>query len=200
MAVAIDSVLEYATLIFKSLPKNLGGLGYIQGIVFDESYNIVTILHMPALIERSKRLTDIDLKVRYAGGRKMDRCVLVVDDSLNSREIQKSILEAAGYGVVMSGDGIEALEKLHSQEVHLIVSDIDMPRMDGFTLIENVKRDESLRRIPVVVVSNYDDAESSERALKLGAASYIVKSDFDRTNLVEVVDRLIGHPGEIHGQ
>jgi chemotaxis protein histidine kinase CheA len=200
MAVAIDSVLEYATLIFKSLPKNLEGLGYIQGIVFDESYNIVTILHMPALIERSKRLTDIDLKVRYAGGRKMDRCVLVVDDSLNSREIQKSILEAAGYGVLTSQDGIEALEKLRSQEVHLIISDIDMPRMDGFTLIENVKRDESLRRIPVVVVSNYEDAESSERALKLGAASYIVKSEFDRTNLVEVVDRLIGHPGETNGR
>lgn len=200
MAVAIDSVLEYATLIFKSLPKNLGGLGYIQGIVFDESYNIVTILHMPALIERSKRLTDIDLKARYAGARKMDRCVLVVDDSLNSREIQKSILEAAGYGVVTSQDGIEALERLHTQDVHLIITDISMPRMDGFTLMENVKRDEALRRIPVVVVSNFDDAETSERALRLGAASYIVKSDFDRTNLVEVVDRLIGHSGDSHGR
>lgn len=200
MAVAIDSVLEYATLIFKSLPKNLGGLGYIQGIVFDESYNIVTILHMPALIERSKRLTDIDLKARFAGGRKMDRCVLVVDDSLNSRDIQKSILEAAGYGVITSQDGIEALEKLHSLEVHLVITDISMPRMDGFTLMENVKRDETLRRIPVVVVSNFDDAGSSERALKLGAASYIIKSEFDRTNLVEVVDRLIGHPGETNGR
>ncbi|MBP7584938.1 MAG: response regulator [Spirochaetes bacterium] len=200
MAVAIDSVLEYATLIFKSLPENLAGIACIQGIVFDESYNIVTILHMPALIERSKRLTDMDLKTRYAGARKRDRFVLVVDDSLNSREIQKSILEAAGYGVVTAQDGIEALEKLHGQDVHLVITDISMPRMDGFTLMENVKRDESLRRLPVVVVSNYDDAETSERALKLGAASYIVKSDFDRTNLVEVVDRLIGSPGESHGR
>ena len=124
----------------------------------------------------------------------------MVDDSLNSREIQKSILEAAGYGVITAQDGIEALEKLHGQDVHLVITDISMPRMDGFTLMENVKRDESLRRLPVVVVSNYDDAETSQRALKLGAASYIVKSDFDRTNLVEVVDRLIGGPGESHGR
>jgi DNA-binding NarL/FixJ family response regulator len=64
--------------------------------------------------------------------------------------------------------------------------------MDGFTLMENLKRDEVLGSIPIVVVSNFDDGETSRRALALGAASYIIKSEFDRNNLVEVVEKLIG--------
>ncbi len=116
----------------------------------------------------------------------------MTDDSLNSREIQKSILEAAGYEVLTARDGIEALDILRARDIDIVITDINMPRMDGFTLMENIKRDESLGRIPVVVVSNYDDGETSRRAMALGAASYIVKSEFDRNNLVEVVEKLIG--------
>lgn len=199
IGVAVDSVLEYVTLIYKPLPESVRGIEYIQGIVFDERYDIVSILHMPALIERAKRLSDIDLKSRYAGGGRRDRRVLVVDDSLNSREIQRSILESAGCDVTTVEDGIGALESLRARDFDIVITDINMPRMDGFTLLENLKRDPAVRSIPVIVVSNYDDVETSRRALELGASSYIVKSDFDRNNLVETVDALLRARGEHDG-
>ncbi len=192
MGLVVESVLEYVTLIYKALPKNIREIGYLHGIVFDESYDLVTILHVPALIERSKRLTDMDLKTRYTSDGRGGRTALVTDDSLNSREIQKAILETAGYNVLTARDGIEALDTLRSRNVDIIITDLMMPRMDGFTLMENLQRDGTLGKIPVVVVSNDDDGETSRRALAMGAKSYIVKSDFDRNNLVEVVEKLIG--------
>ncbi len=199
IAISIDSVMEYTTLIFKSLPKNLAGLSCIQGIVFDEDYNIVSILHVPALVERSKRLTDIDLKSRRSEARKSDFSILVIDDSKNSREIQKSILESAGYTVMMAEDGIEGLELLRNRQFHLVLTDLPMPRMDGYTLIENMKRDRSLKEIPVIVVSGYDDADSANRALNLGAEKFIVKSSFDRIHLIDAVDKLLARRGEGNG-
>ncbi len=199
IAISIDSVMEYTTLIFKALPRNLGKLSCIQGIVFDEDYNIVSILHVPALIERSKRLTDIELKSRRSEARKSDFSILVIDDSQNSREIQKSILESAGYTVITAQDGIEGLELLRKRQFHLVVTDLSMPRMDGYMLIENMKRDRELAEIPVIVVSGHEDADSANRALNTGAKMYIVKSNFDRINLIDAVDTLLAGRGGFNG-
>ncbi|HON77021.1 MAG TPA: response regulator [Spirochaetota bacterium] len=192
IGIVVDSIIEFATLIYKPLPPNLQQLRYIQGIVFDENYDIVNILHMPALIEKSKRMSDIELKRRFGREHTHSRNVLVVDDSVNSREIVKSIFESAHYQVITAQDGIEGLNKVRSSDFSLIVTDINMPRMDGFTFIENIKREEQYRSIPVIVISSFDDPDSKKRASDLGADSYIVKSDFDRNNLISVAKNLIG--------
>lgn len=192
IGIVVDSVIEFATLIYKPLPPNLQQLKYVQGIVFDENYDIVNILHIPALIEKSKRMSDIDMKRRFARDHKRSLSILVIDDSVNSREIVKSILESAHYTVTTAQDGIDGLNKVRSSDFQLIVTDINMPRMDGFTFIENIKREEQYRNIPVIIISSFDDPGSKKRASELGADSYIVKSDFDRNNLISVAKNLIG--------
>ncbi len=192
IGITVDSIIEYASLIYKPLPQNLQKHRFVQGIVFDESYNIVTILHVPAIIDLCKSLSDMEMKKRFARGQRRSKQILIIDDSANSREIQKSILEAAHFSVITAQDGIDGLAKMKQQDFHLIITDISMPRMDGFTFIENVRRESKYRNVPIIVVSNFEDAESRQRAHDLGANRYIVKSDFDRNNLLDGVHHLIG--------
>jgi two-component system, chemotaxis family, sensor kinase CheA len=192
IGIAVDSIIEYASLIYKPLPQNLQKHRFVQGIVFDESYNIVTILHIPALIDMCKGMSDMEVKKRYARSQRRNKHILVIDDSANSREIQKSILETAHFTVNTAQDGIDGLAKMRQEDFHLIITDISMPRMDGFTFIENVRREKKYHDIPIIVVSNVEDAESKQRAHDLGANRYIVKSDFDRNNLLDGVHNLLG--------
>lgn len=192
IGIIVDSVIEYASLIYKPLPQNLQKHRYVQGIVFDESYDIVAILHVPALIDLCKSMSDMEMKKRLARSQRRNKQILVVDDSANSREIQKSILETARFAVVTAQDGIDGLAKMRQQDFHLVITDISMPRMDGFTFIENIRRESKYGRVPIIVVSNFEDDESRRKAIDVGANRYIVKSDFDRNNLLESVHNLIG--------
>jgi two-component system, chemotaxis family, sensor kinase CheA len=191
VGIVVDSIIEYSSIIYKPLPPNLQNLKYVQGIVFDESYNIVNILFIPGIIEKLKNLSDIDLKKRYTKDERENKYILVVDDSLTTREISKSILESARYNVVSAIDGVDALDKIRNRDFNLIITDLQMPRMDGFTLIENIKREKEYRNIPVIVVSTLNDDESKSRVISMGVSSYIVKSEFDRNNLVSAVENNI---------
>ncbi len=117
--------------------------------------------------------------------------ILVVDDSITSRSLEKSILEAHGYRVRVAADGLEALELLRVEMADLIITDIQMPRMDGFEFVEALKADSRLNRIPVIIVSSLDRAEDQERGLLLGADAYVVKRKFDQTELLEAIGQLI---------
>lgn len=117
--------------------------------------------------------------------------ILVVDDSITTRTLEKSILEAHGYRVTLCVDGREALETLHTQTVDLIVSDVEMPRMDGFTLVQAVKSDPVLSEIPVILVTSRASDEDRQRGLLLGADAYIVKTRFDQDELLDGIRRLI---------
>ena len=192
IGIVVDSVIQYALLIYKPLPLNLQKLRLIQGIVFDENFNIITILYIPGLFRRFKRVKNIDTKKRFSAQKEKYRRILVVDDSFTTREIEKSILELEHYTVETAVDGIEGLEKLKEMSFHLVVTDIKMPRMDGFTLVENIRRDEKHRNVPIIVVSSVSEPESKQRFFAAGANSYIIKADFDRGNLVSEVRKLIG--------
>lgn len=192
IGVVVDAVLQHAGLISKAVPRNLQKMRLIQGIVFDESYRIINILFVPELISRFKRIKSIDLLGGVAGEKADAPVVLVVDDSLNTREIEKSILELEGFEVITAADGIEGLERLRERRFDLIISDIEMPRMDGITMIENVRKDPGYRTTPIVVITSHNEAEVVQRARTAGANAHIVKSDFDRASLVEITSRLLG--------
>ena len=119
------------------------------------------------------------------------RRLLVVDDSLTTRTLERSILQTAGYDVVVASDGVEALQLLRSQSIDLVVSDIEMPRLDGFALTTEIRRDERLRQTPVVLVTSLDAPEHRERGASAGADAYIVKRAFDQGELLETVGRLL---------
>ena len=192
IGIIVESVIQYASLVYKPLPASLSQLKILQGIVFDESFNIVNILFVPEVITRFKRIRSIDSRKRFSSGNKDYKKVLIVDDSLSTREIEKSILQAENYSVNTAIDGIDALERIKEQYYHLIITDIQMPRMDGYTFVENLRKNEKYSQTPIIVVSSLDTSEAKERFMKLGANSFIVKSDFERGNLMDEVKKLIG--------
>jgi CheY-like chemotaxis protein len=118
--------------------------------------------------------------------------VLVVDDSLVAGELQKNILVAAGYESEIASDGIEALDALRHKEWDLVVADVDMPRMTGFELTERIRADEEFRDLPVIIVTSRDTVDDRRRGFEVGADAYVLKREFDQTQLLDTVRRLIG--------
>jgi two-component system chemotaxis sensor kinase CheA len=118
--------------------------------------------------------------------------VLVVDDALTVRELQRSILERHGFAVHTAVDGEDALARLAEGRPDLVVTDIEMPRLDGFGLVAAVRGRPGLTGLPVVVVSSRADDADRRRALDAGADAYIVKRDFDEAALLGVVRDLLG--------
>jgi two-component system chemotaxis sensor kinase CheA len=121
----------------------------------------------------------------------MAPCILVVDDSITSRALERSSLEAQGYRVRLAVDGLQALELLRIEKADLIITDIQMPRLDGFGLVEALKADAQLKGIPVIIVSSLDRPEDLERGLRLGADAYVVKGKFDQTELLATIRQMI---------
>ena len=120
------------------------------------------------------------------------RRVLVVDDSITVREVERKMLEAYGYEVDVAVDGMDGWNAVRSGDYHLVITDIDMPRMDGIELVKLIKQDERLRRIPVMVVSYKDREEDRLQGLDAGADYYLTKGGFHDESLREAVVDLIG--------
>ncbi|MEI8395439.1 MAG: response regulator [Rhodospirillaceae bacterium] len=119
------------------------------------------------------------------------RTILVVDDSVTTRTLEKSILEARGFRVRLAVDGIDALAELRQNPVDLVISDIEMPRMNGLILLEAIKQDSTLQKIPVILVTSHSNPEDVQRGLNLGADAYIVKQRFDQHELLDAIEQLL---------
>lgn len=117
--------------------------------------------------------------------------VLVVDDSITTRTMEKNLLEAAGYQVRVAVDGIEGWTLLKSEEFDLVVSDVDMPRLDGFALTSRIRADQALADLPIVLVTALESREDRERGIDVGANAYVVKSSFDQSSLLQIIRRLV---------
>ncbi len=118
--------------------------------------------------------------------------VLVVDDSITVREVERQLLLHRGYDVSIAVDGMEGWNKVRSEKFDLLVSDIDMPRMSGLQLVSAVRGDEKLRDLPVVIVSYKERDEDRMRGLEVGANCYLTKSSFHDNRFIEAVEDLIG--------
>lgn len=117
--------------------------------------------------------------------------ILVVDDSITTRSLEKSILEAHGYRVRVATDGLEALQLLRESPADMIITDIQMPRLDGFGLLEAVKADAKLCHIPVIIVSSLERVEDQRRGLQLGADAYVTKGRFDQGELLSAIRQIL---------
>jgi chemotaxis protein histidine kinase CheA len=126
-----------------------------------------------------------------APSRKRPR-VLVVEDSVGVRELQRVILEGAGYDVVTAVDGSDGAARLSQAPVDLVLSDVEMPGMDGFTLTRQIRRTAGWENVPVVIMTSRGDDADKRAGLDAGASAYLLKSEFDQADLVDTVRRLIG--------
>jgi two-component system, chemotaxis family, sensor histidine kinase and response regulator WspE len=140
-----------------------------------------------------KRLKGMTASASVASkARKTIKRILVVDDSITVRELERQLLESRGYTVDVAVDGVDGWNAVRMGDYHLVISDVDMPRMDGITLVRSIKQDPRLKSVPVVIVSYKDREEDRMRGLDAGADGYLTKSSFhDRTFLDAVAD-LIG--------
>jgi two-component system, chemotaxis family, sensor kinase CheA len=190
---SVDKILLEQEVLVKGMGRQLSRVRNVAGATVLGSGKLAPILNVSDLIKSA-------IKGAYAGSgaavgvdetENREKAVLVVEDSITSRMLLKNILETAGYSVTTTVDGQEAWSLLRREEFDLVVSDVEMPRMDGFQLTAGIRADERLAELPVVLVTSLGSREDRERGIDVGANAYIIKGSFDQNNLLETIERLI---------
>jgi two-component system, chemotaxis family, sensor kinase CheA len=189
IGVMIDSLISEEDMEVKPLPSHMRNSDLASGATITGKGDVVVLLHVPKIMEKSKT-THEGIKNNRPIKKEKQR-ILVVEDSVSTREIEKSILESYGYRVDMASDGIEGLEKTQKVNYDLVLSDIEMPRLDGFSLVEKLRSTDDYKHTPIIIVSSRDRVEDKRRGIEVGADAYIIKGSFDQSNLIATVQSLI---------
>lgn len=195
--VAVDRFIGERTLVVLPLDHRLGKVQDISaGALLDDgsAVLIVDVEDMLRSVDKllnTGRLERIDRRHRQAAELTRKR-ILVVDDSLTVRELQRKLLINRGYDVAVAVDGMDGWNALRAEHFDLLITDIDMPRMDGIELVTLLRRDNRLQSMPVMVVSYKDREEDRRRGLDAGADYYLAKASFHDDALLDAVVELIG--------
>lgn len=188
----VDEVLTEQEVLFKNLEEPISRVNNIAGATILGSGRVVPILHVSDLIQSALQYKGTFIKTeKTLTKEEAEKSILVVEDSITSRMLLKNILETSGYRVQTAVDGIDAITRLKIERIDLVVSDVDMPRLNGFDLTAKIRSDKNLSQLPVVLVTALEAREDKERGIDVGANAYIVKSSFDQSNLLEVIQTLI---------
>jgi chemotaxis protein histidine kinase CheA len=189
----VDEIVREEEVFIKSLGKHLGKVKNVSGATIMATGEVVVVLDVEDLMTHSTLSPQpVTGKGTAPKVKHKEKRILVVEDAFSTRELEKSILETHGYLVDTAVDGLDALNRMTTNKYDLIVSDIEMPRMDGFELCRTLKKNEGYRDIPFVMVTALQKEEDKRRGIEVGAAAYIVKSAFDQTNLLDTIERLVG--------
>jgi two-component system chemotaxis sensor kinase CheA len=195
LALAVDDLLDERDMVIKPLPEHMRRLTMVSGIVITGRNELVSVLHAPALLELARKARGVATRTeaaRHVGAEGTAYNILVVDDSLNTREIEKDVLEAWGYHVTLAEDGMDGLKQARAGTFDAILTDVEMPRMDGFTLTSMLRQEEKYRDTPIVIITSREKEEDKRRGIQVGADAYIVKGDFDQSSLVDTLRSLLG--------
>jgi len=193
IAFQVDEVLGEQEVLVKALGPQLARVRNVAGASVLGTGEVAPVLNVSDLMKSATKFA-APSRVPAVAEKPTDvqkRAVLVVEDSITSRSLLKNILESAGYSVTTAVDGIDGYTALKSARFDLVVSDVEMPRMDGFDLTAKIRADKHLSDLPVVLVTALEQREHRERGIEVGANAYLVKSSFDQSNLLEVVRRMI---------
>lgn len=190
-AFIVDRVADEQELVARSLGEHLSSVPNVGGVAVLADGALVPILAPAELLKSAERLSGGVTLASDAVERATARRVLVVDDSLTTRTLEKSILEAAGYEVEIAIDGTDALGRLGQKDFDLVLSDVQMPRLDGVSLVRAVKQDARLSKLPIVLVSSLDTEEHRRQGLDAGADAYLSKAEFEQGLLLSTLERFI---------
>jgi len=193
IAMRVDAVLSEQEVLVKPLGKPLERVRNIAGATVLGSGHAVPILNVTDLVKSAMRIRPAPLAAHISAPVEVRprKSILVVEDSITARMLLKNILEGAGHRVKTAVDGVDAFAILRSEEFDLVVSDVEMPRMNGFDLTAAIRRHKRLGNLPVVLVTALASREDRERGADAGANAYIVKGSFDQSDLLEAVRRLV---------
>ena len=191
VAFQVDDIIEYTQLILRPLGDLLERVSYISGVSLLGTGEIALVLNPSDLVRASGGKVIRKVKVAKGKSEKISARILVVDDSMATRTLEKTLLESAGYTVMTASDGYKAIDVINSQKCDLIVTDIQMPNMDGLTLTRMVKTQYRFLQLPVILVSSMGSDEDKARGLEAGADAYIVKKDLSQKELVDTIEQLL---------
>lgn len=195
VALRVDHVLGEREMVVKPLDPPLDGVRHMAGGTLGRDGDIVLVLNVSDLLATALSVGTQSPGTRVVAhtppeARQAPR-ILVADDSITTRTLEQGILENAGYRVHTTADGEEAWEALHNGNFDLLISDVEMPGIDGFELTRRVRADPRLANLPVVIVTSLGSEEHRQRGLEVRADAYVVKSDFESTELLQVVEQLL---------
>jgi len=196
LAMGVDRVAGVRTVLVKPLPSHVGELPWVSGITVLASGRPAVILDVEHTFSRAIE-TDAEpvparTAVAAASPPAGQRTVLVTDDSLSARMMEKGMLEAGGYRVVLAADGEEALGMLARGGIDLVLTDVEMPRMNGLRLVQRLREQATTRELPVIIVSSMGEGKDKKRGLDVGADAYLTKGEMNQERLLGAVERLIG--------
>jgi two-component system chemotaxis sensor kinase CheA len=191
-AFLVDGLSSAQEVLVKSLPAPWLRVRHVAGATIMGNGEVVMILNAGDLLRSASRGPARGAPMLAAPAEAARApAILVADDSITTRTLEKSILETAGYSVRVAADGLEAWALLQTETFDLLVSDVKMPRLDGFGLTEKVRADERLKTLPVILVTSLDSREDREHGVWAGADAYIVKTSFDQDVLLATIRKLI---------
>ncbi|MDB4900141.1 MAG: CheA signal transduction histidine kinase, partial [Gemmatimonadetes bacterium] len=196
LALVVDELADERELVLRPLEHaGAAATAITVGTALLGGGEVVLVLGVPGLLADStgSGASALGLATSAPVDRASQR-ILVVDDSITSRTLEQSVLSAAGYDVVTAVDGVEAWRVIEHGEIALVVSDVEMPHLDGIGLCERIRATPRTSAMPVILVTSLDEPAQRARGLEAGADAYITKSGFDQDILLETVRQLLGAP------
>ncbi len=189
-ALQVDALLDERDMVIKPMPALLAQLRLVVGVVETGAGALAPVLHAPSLLAQVRSVGSA-ARESAPGRTPLRQRLLVVDDSLNTRELEKEVLEAHGYQVTLAEDGVDGLAKALAEDFDAVLTDVEMPRMDGFTLTARLREEERYRHRPILIITSREREEDKRRGMHVGADAYIVKGDFDQRSLIETLQTLL---------
>lgn len=191
LALLVDDFVGEQEVLVRPLGRRLAGLPLVAGGTFLDGGMIALILNAGGLLRAASDRKPAPIAPAATKAAQPAARVLLADDSLTTRSLERSILEVAGYEVIAAGDGEEAWRLLQEHGADIVVSDVEMPGMDGFALTEAIRGSRRFADIPVVLVTGLATDADRRRGLDVGASAYLVKSAFDAKSLLDAIGRLV---------
>ncbi|WP_076072538.1 hybrid sensor histidine kinase/response regulator [Sphingomonas montana] len=193
IALVVDALLAVRSLVVGDPGTIAVDVPWVAGTVLLDDGAVALVLGADVVAMRARGQARGQAVVPATRVAARQRTILVVDDSITTRTLERGILEAAGYAVRLAVDGLAGLERLRAEadEIDLVVADVEMPRMDGFGLLAAVRNDPALKRIPVVMMTSRNSPDDIERGLDLGANAYVTKQEFEQGTLLSIIGQLI---------
>jgi chemotaxis protein histidine kinase CheA len=199
VAWAVDRLDGELELVVKDLGPFLGRLPLVSGATIDGDGSVLCLVDLRELAGvasgSNAGAVAVSAATRAAAAEQpavRKPRVLVVEDSVGVREVERVILEGAGYEVTTAVDGLDGASRLTGDPADLVVSDVEMPGMDGYTLTRTIRRTRGWEQVPVVIMTSRGSEDDQRAGLDAGASAYLLKTEFDQNQLVETVRRLIG--------
>ncbi len=188
VALLVDAVETEQELVVRPIARGQSAMPHVSGGALQGSGELVIVLNPVSLVQQALGLR---FGAMAAPAQAKRRRILVADDSMTTRAMEQSILEAAGFEVSMAVDGADAWRQLQESGTDLLVSDIEMPNMDGLALTRTVRTSERFANLPVVLVTSLDTPEARERGLAAGADAYVGKASAGQAGLLATVRELL---------